>query len=326
MQQMEDRSPGDRRLVSSGDAAVQHLASFLMVAEERHFARAAKRLSLTQPTLSRRIRLLEKELGIELFDRASRPIGLTAAGTAFLADATIALHYSRRALEQGRRAARGEVGHVAIGAISWANNAILPDALRAFRARAPHVTLELYTTGPGYQAEALQSRRLDVGFTAFARWLTGRPALHVEPLLEEPMVAILPRDHRLAGADVVALADLAGERLVTLADSVAPGLVDKQIAMFHEQGLSPTNIQEAPDPWAVMTLIAGGVGVGLHMASFSNVRHRGLAFVPLKDKHSTATLFMLSRRDEEQEAVRVFLQTTRDVARSLDPADVFAGP
>jgi DNA-binding transcriptional LysR family regulator len=312
----------DERRFAGGAEEAPYLGSFLAVAEELHFGRAAERLNVAQPTLSRRIRLLEEELGTLLFDRTSQPVRLTPAGRAFREDAELAVHHGRRAREQALRAARGELGRISVGATSWANNAVVPQALRAFRATAPSVSLELYTTAPGDQVEALHKQRLDVGFSAFARWLTGRPGLDVEPLLEEPMVAILPRDHRLARQRTVSLEDLAAERFVALADSVAPGLVNKQVAIFHERGLSPADVQETTDPWALMTLIAGGVGVGLHMASFSNVAHRGLAFVELEGDAPTATLFMLSRRDDDRELVRRFLATTREVARSLEPATV----
>lgn len=310
------------RRFSSGAEEAPYLRSFIAVAEEQHFGRAAKRLNVAQPTLSRRIRLLEEQLGAELFDRSVQPIRLTAAGSAFSEDARLALHHSRRALEQGRRAARGELGHLSIGAISWANNAVVPYALRAFRARAPAVSLELYITSPSAQVEGLHKQRLDVGFSAFARWMRGTPGLQIEPLLEEPMVALVPSDHPFAQRSCISLADLASERLVVLADAVTPGLVDKQVSIFHERGLSPADIQEAHDPWALQALIAAGIGVGLHMAAFSNVRHRGIAFVPLEGNAPTATLFLLSRRGEDRELVRSFLESTRQAARSLEPADV----
>jgi DNA-binding transcriptional LysR family regulator len=311
----------ERRLSSDGEEAL-HLRSFLVLAQELQFARAAKRLGVSQPTLSRRIHLLEEQLGAELFDRSKQPIDLTPAGGAFLEDARLALHHSRRALEQGRRAARGELGRISVGAISWANNAVVPYALHAFHTDAPDVTLELYTTSPSAQIEALHKQRLDVGFSAFARWMEGRPGLHIEPLLEEPMVALVPQDHPLARHASVSIADLAKERLIVLADAVTPGLVDKQVSIFHERGLSPADVQDAYDPWALQALIAAGIGVGLHMASFSNVRHRGIAFVPLAGEAPTATLFMLSRSEDDRELVRRFLESTRHVARSLEPPDV----
>lgn len=319
----ENASPpvGERRFSAAAEE-VPHLRSLIAVAEELHFGRAAKRLNVSQPTLSRRIRLLEQQLGAELFDRAKQPLRLTSAGVAFLEEARVALHYTRRALEQGRRAARGESGQLSLGAISWANNAIVPYALRAFHGRAPNVRLELYTTSPSAQVEALHQRRLDVGFSAFARWSVDRPGLKVEPLLEEPMVALISEGHPLAQREKVSLEELSRESFVALADAVTPGLVDKQVSIFHERGLSPVDVQDAYDPWAMQALIAAGIGVGLHMASFSNVRHRGVAFVPLADDPPTATLFMLSRRGEDRQLVHRFLEATREVAQSLDPPDV----
>lgn len=319
--QIEKPDLQERRLrVDAED--VPHLRSFIVVAEELHFGRAAKRLKVSQPALSRRIRVLEERLGAELFDRRNQPIRLTAAGSAFLEDAQLAMHHSARALEQGRRAARGELGHLSIGAISWANSAIVPDALRAFHARTPDVSLHLYTTSPNAQVEGLHKQRLDVGFSAFARWIKNRPGIQVEPLLEEPMVALIPHDHPLANRPRVTLAELANEPLVVLADSVTPGLVDKQVSIFHERGLSPTHVQDAHDPWALQTLVAAGLGVSLHMASFSNVRHRGVAFIPLEGDAPTATLFMLSRRGSDRELVRYFLQSTREVAQAFHPPEV----
>jgi DNA-binding transcriptional LysR family regulator len=315
------RSESERRFSAATEEA-RHLPAFIAVAEELHFGRAAKLLKVSQPTLSRRIRMLEEQLGTALFDRGNQPIRLTPAGSAFMAEAKLAQHHSRRALEQARRAARGELGRLTLGAISWANNSIVPYALRAFHAKAPSVSLELYTTSPGAQVEALQKQRLDVGFSAFARWMKGRPGLELEPILEEPMVALLPQDHSLARRQAVSLADLASERLIVLADAVTPGLVDKQVSIFHERGLSPADVHETHDPWALQALVAAGIGVGLHMASFSNVRHRGIAFVPLEGDGPTATLLMLSRRGDKRELVRSFLSTTREIARSLESPEV----
>lgn len=311
----------ERRFADDDDEA-PHLRSFVVAAEELHFGRAAKRLGVSQPTLSRRIRLLEEHLQIELFDRGSQPLCLTLAGLAFVEDARLALRHSRRAVEQARAAGRGELGHLAVAAISWANNAIVPDALRAFHARAPNVSLELYTTSPRAQVDALQKQRLDVGFTAFARWINDRPELRIEPVLEEPLVALVARDHPLARRSTVSVADLANQHLIVLADAVTPGLVDKQVSIFHEWGLSPPPVLDAYDPWAMQALIAAGIGVGMHMASFSNVRHRGIAFVPLESDAPTATLFMLSRRNDDRELIRAFRESTHQAVKTREPPEV----
>lgn len=301
----------------------RHLRSFLIVAEELHFGRAAERLHVAQPPLSQQIRRLEEELGAELFDRTKRPIRLTQAGAAFLEDAQLAVHHTENALERGRRAAQGEVGQLAIGATTWAQEAIVPATLREFRARAPNVGLELSSPGPTIQVDALRKEQLDVGFVAFARWLIGSRVLEVEPLLEEPMVAIVAAGHPLARRPEVSIDELAKERFVTLSHAVAPGLIDRQMGIFHERGVPPAAVQVTTDPAAMFSLIAADEAVGMHMASFSNQRRRDVAFVPIEGDAPTATLLLAWRRDDDRALVHTFLESARHAARSLHPPEVF---
>ena len=302
---------------------LRHLRSFLTVVEEGSFGRAAKRLRVAQPSLSQQIRRLEHELGVELFDRNSRPIGLTAAGRTFAEEARLAVDQADRAVANGRRAARGELGRLSLGTTFWAYNALVPAVVRAFRARAPDVQLDISTAPPTVQVDDLQKRRLDVSFLAFAQWLVGRRAIEVEPLMDEPMVAIVASDHPLARRAAVSLAELAEQPFVALAHAIVPGLVDKQMEAFHERGLYPTQVQEAPDPLALFSLIGAGVGVGMHMASFGQMRHPGVAFVPIEGDPVTATLLMLWRRDDDRALLRGFLDTARDCAGSLPALEVF---
>lgn len=278
---------------------------------------------MTQPGLSQQIRRLEQELGAELFDRRSRPIQLTAPGSVFLHEARVAVDQAGRAVESGRRAARGEVGHLSIGTTFWAYYAIVPAVARTFRARAPDVGLDISLGPPTVQVDDLQNQRLDVCFLAFAQWLTGKRSIKVEPLLEEPLVAIVAEDHPFAERAQVSLEDLADQPFIALAHAVVPGLIGSQMAMFHERGLHPTQVQETTDPMAMFSLIGARVGVGLHMASFSKMGHPGVAFIPVEGNRLTATLLMLWRRDDDRELLRVFLGTARESARSIELPEIF---
>ena len=298
---------------------MRHLRYFIAVAEERHFGRAAVRLHISQPALSQQIRSLEHELGTELIDRATRPIELTAAGEVFLDESRRAVSQAARAVDQCRRAARGQVGHLSVGTTFWAYNALVPAVARSFVARAPGVALDISTQPPTAQVDALQNGRLDVCFLAFAQWLMGRRAIEVEPLLEEPMVAVVAEDHPFAAREEVSLAELAGEPLIALAHSVVPGLIGSQMRMFHERGLYPTQVQETTDPFAMFSLIGAGVGVGLHMASFSRTCYPGVAFVRVEGDCLTAALLMLWRRDDDRATLQSFLDTARATARSFQP-------
>lgn len=302
------------------------MRSFLVVAEEQNFGRAAKRLRVAQPSLSQQMRRLEHELGAELIDRNRRPIELTPAGGVFYERARFVVEQAERAVADGRRAARGELGHVSIGSTFWAYYAILPVLARSFRARAPGVRLDIVTAPPTVQVDGLHKGRLDVLFLAFAQWLMGRRAIHVEPLLEEPMVAIVAEDHPFAERGEISLAEIASQPLVALAHDIVPGLIDRQMSKFHKRGLYPTQVQEAPDPFAMFSLIGAGVGVGIHMASFSSMRHPGVAFVPIEGDPLTATLLMLWRRDDDSELLRAFLATARECAGRLRPPAVLRRP
>lgn len=305
------------------DLELRHLRAFVVVAEERHFGRAAQRLHVTQPSLSQQIRRIEQELGTELLDRKSLPIRVTAAGAAFLEEARYSLLHARWAVERGRQAALGRVGQLSLGATYWAHCAIVPAAIKAFRDRAPNVSLHLSTAPPTEHLEAVRKEQLDVAFAAFPQWLIGGPALHVEPVLDEPMVVIVADHHPLARRSEISLHELGNERLVALSHPMVPGLVDKQMETLQEHGFAPAEIQEVPDPPALLSFVAAGVGVGIHMASLSNLRPRGVAFVPIAGDAPTAKLLLISRRDDDRPLVKLFLQTIREAARSRAPPEVF---
>ncbi len=296
---------------------LRHMRAFVAVAEERHFGRAAERLHVAQPPLSRQIRRLEDQLGTELFDRSSRPIRLTAAGAAFLEEAQLTLDQARRAVERGRRAGRGELGRLSIGALPSAYNGILPSVVRAFGGRFPDVSLELSTLAPADQADALRKARLDLGFAGFPRRLAEGQGLRAEVLVEEPMVAIVPEHHPLAERAEVSLEEVANEPRVSMSRAVAPTLFDEQAALFRGRDLTPTVVHEASDVQGLLGLVAAGVGVALHLDSFRNLGRRGVTFVPLEGETPKVTLCLLWRRDDDRELVRAFVDTARRVAGSL---------
>jgi DNA-binding transcriptional LysR family regulator len=294
---------------------LRHLRYFVQVAEDLHFARAAAHLGISQPPLSQQIRRLEQEIGAVLFDRRTRPICLTAAGEIFLEEAKRALEHVRRGVEVSRHAGRGQVGWLSVGAIIWAQAAIVPALVRRLRAEAPDVRLALSTSAPTEQMDALLQERLDVAFAAFAPWLMARSALQVEPLIEERMVALVAHDHPLAKRAQVSLDELATYPFLTLSQEVTPGLTNQQITAMHDRGLTLRQVQEVHHPQTLLSLIAAGVGVSLHMASYRNLR-RDVAFVPLEDEAPTAKLFMVWRREDERPLVHVLLDVARAVARS----------
>jgi len=290
------------------DIELRHLRYFVAVAEARHFGVAAKELNISQPPLSRQIRDLEEELGAELLDRGTRPIGLTEAGTAFLEEARFLLAQARRAIDRSRRTALGEWGRLAVAGLPWSYHEVVPQVLAAFSARTPAASLELSMLGAFDQADALDRRWIDVGFT---RPVIESRALRIETLIEETMSAIVPIGHRFAERATISLDELVTEPVISIAEESAPGFAVQQAGELARRSLAPAVLHEAPDPQSQLALVAAGIGVGLHLVASPRRRDRGVAFIPIEGQVPTATLALAWRRDDDRELVRSFLDTAR---------------
>ena len=195
------------------DIDLRKLRYFVAVAEELHFGRAAERLHIAQPVLSRQIRALEDELKAQLFVRDRRRTELTAAGEQLLADA--------RPLLAGANALRLRVGQAARGkntfTVGFMPGLIVTAAVRALSERHEGLTVNVVRTSWDDQVEVVHDGRVDV---SFIRLPVDQSGLTVRPLLTEPRVAVLPADHRLAGKETIAIADLADEHLLQHPDAV----------------------------------------------------------------------------------------------------------
>ena len=218
------------------DPELRLLRYFVVVAEERHFARAAERLGIAQPPLSQQIRKLETQLGAQLIDRSRRPIGLTDAGRALLHDGRLALVHGERAFAAARRAAAGQLGLLRIGAMQAAVNGVVPTVIRDYRRDHPDVRLELVEEGTAGQISQLLEDRLDVGFL---RGPVDEPALAIDTLIDDPLLACVPDDHPLAGAVSVDPASLASQPLVLWARSAAPTTYADIVELFRRHGVQP---------------------------------------------------------------------------------------
>lgn len=290
---------------------LRHLRYFVAVAEELHFSRAAARLHIAQPPLSQQIRHLEHELGVALFTRTRRRVELTAAGRAFLDE-------SRRMLEQVERAARiaqrvggGEVGQLAIGFVPSADLDLLPRVLGVWHARFPDVELELQTMLPAAQVDALLGGAIQVGFV---RMPVAARGLVVEPIESEPLVAVLPARHRLARRAEVAIADLAGDPILSFPRHVAPGYYDVIISACRAAGFTPRVIH----PGSMQTnlaLVSAGLGVSLLPASIRNLRRAGVVYRPMAAPVPVVDMAVVWRRDERSPVVPAFLDVVRAAVR-----------
>jgi DNA-binding transcriptional LysR family regulator len=268
------------RIGNDGGVELRHLRSFVVTAEELHVGRAAARLHLTQPSLSRQIAALEHDVGVPLFSRVRRRFGLTPAGAIFL---TAAREITRRADDAARdaqRAHRGELGTLRLGFVQSATFEMLPRLLGAFRAAHPDVTLEVEAMTTLRQVAALRAGSLDVGLL---RPPIGDAELTTRVISRDSLVAALPGGHRLARRRRVPLAALADESFVLYTRAFGPSVQDAIIGHCMAAGFTPRIIQEAADVQTIVSLVAAGLGVSLLIAPTPPTAERAVVYRPVSD-------------------------------------------
>jgi DNA-binding transcriptional LysR family regulator len=291
---------------------------FIAVAEELHFGRAAERLHIAQPSLSRAIRDLERILGAELFVRTKRSVRLTDAGRTLLAEAPRAVAEIERAFDETRRIGRGEVGELRLGFLPSATIALVPALVRASRAAFPGVRLHLRELLDDPQLDELREGRLDLGLLR-----TARPdgELAFEPLVRERLSVAVAHDHRLAGRKRVRYADLRDEPLILWPRAAAPETFDAVVAACRGAGFSPRLIQEATSPYTIIGLVAAGVGASVLASSYGARSGADVVFIPITG--SETTLHLAWRRHEPSAARDNLIAVARRVAARLPrPAPV----
>ncbi len=291
---------------------LNQLESFAVLAEELHYGRAAERLHLSQPPLSRQIQALEIALGVELFHRSTQRVALTEAGRVFLHELKPALARLSQAAAAAQRAARGDLGDIAVGVTGSAMYGIVPAILGQFRARFPGVALELRQSPKGEQIRALKEHRLAVGFV---RSLTRDEELAHDLVLEEPLLLAAPASHPLARRRAVRLEDLADEGFILYRGHSSPSIADQITQLCHEAGFTPRVVQDAEDMQSAATLAAMGFGVTLVAASLRQMTLRGLAYRRLSGGRPAVTqLYAAYRRHDPSPVLRAFLALCRKAA------------
>lgn len=256
--------------------SLARLSCFIAVAEELHFGRAAERLHMTQPPLSRQIQQLESELGVQLIDRTTRSVTLTPAGAAFLPDARRILQLAEGAAVNVKRVPAGDLGTVVVGFTAASAHAVLPRLLEKTREHLPDVTLELREMVTAVQIEGLMSGELDLGM---ARPPLKRPGLVSRPLLHEQLVAALPADHPLARLPrQLTLADLDGQDLIQYSPVQARYFHELLISTFTIAGTSPRYVQYVTQVHTMLVLVRSGIGIALVPASAATLHPEDVVF------------------------------------------------
>jgi DNA-binding transcriptional LysR family regulator len=285
---------------------VQQIRAFLAVAEELHFGRAAERLHVAQPPLSRTIKQLEHELGTQLFERNTRSVRLTVGGQALIAPAKEVLEALRRAEDTVRSAGDGEVGLVRIAFAGVSTHPLVARLARAVRARRPGIQLEL--SSQNFAQPAM--KKLAQGDTdiALGRWDVIPGDVAAEVVMSDALELAVPDTHALAGARRLKIDQLAGDSFVSLPPHEGAVLPDRLRRLAHAAGFVANVVQIAPDTQTALALVSAQVGCHLTLASVArNVTDPHVVFVPLDAPPQNVDLRAAWRRDDRSPALRAVL-------------------
>jgi DNA-binding transcriptional LysR family regulator len=289
---------------------LRHLRYFVAVAEELNFARAARRVHIAQPSLTKQIQQLEQELGFPLLYRTKKKVELLDTGHVLLEEAQRLLRQAENAIQSARSTHTGESGRLLIGFSTSAAPEVLPRILRRYHALYPKVVVDLLEIVSVKNAESLLESAISVALVRSPTFLS-RELFGFETIQHERFVVALSDSHPLAKQKSVRIKALANEPLIVPPLQPGWGYADSIFQIFRDYGIVPRIAQEATGALAVVTLVAGGFGVALVPASLSNLRLPGLTYRPVRGRCRTSDLTLVWQRDSRASTVRAFLEVVK---------------
>ncbi|GGX77136.1 LysR family transcriptional regulator [Vogesella alkaliphila] len=283
---------------------LRHLRYFVVVAEEGNITRAAERLHIAQPPLSRQIQQLEEELGVPLLVRGSRPLTLTEAGQFFYAHARQLLSQTRELEAMTRRIGTIE-RKLSIGFVGSTLYGMLPKVIRRFRSEQNTTELTLHEMTSMEQISALKEGKIDVGF---GRIRHEDPNVRRIVLREERLVAALPSGHALTERPVISLLDLVDDTLIVFPKAPRPSFADQILASFHDRGLEPKKVYEARELQVAIGLVAAGEGVAIVPASVQGLKREDVCYLPLQDHNMVSPIILSTRLLDESREIKLLIE------------------
>ncbi len=282
---------------------IKRLRYFVAVAEELHFGRAAERLEMAQPPLSRQIAQLEKDLGVQLFDRSRSQIRLTPAGDVMLERARDIIERLESTYREVSLIGQGSAGRLRIAFVGSASHGVLPTLIKSYRSHYPNVDLALSAMNNAELERAVIQREIDIA--------VARPSLDIEELRtltlhQEPLMLAIPDNSRLNAVQNIALKDLTDETFVLYPRRPRPSFADYILKVCAEEGLKPRETVFAQDYQTAISLVSVGVGISIVPESVSSTQRPGVFYRPYKGYNPGTGLSAHARRDNRKPHVMNF--------------------
>lgn len=294
---------------------LRHLRYFVAVAEELNFTRAAEKLRLAQPSLTRQIHNLEDELGVRLLDRTKNQVSLTEEGKSFLIDAKRLVALSLESISAVKRFSRGESGQLNLGYLFKFNFDLLPATLTTFYEDCPEIAVNLFDMSPAEQLRALIARKIDLGFVGLrpAASNQGTDELLWECVARHSVVVVLPANHPLTKKDKLKRTDLKSLFFVTMSEETHPGSREWLSGLCQEVGFTPRILQDVELESGIMTFVAEGLGVTLAREQIKKLPHPGVVFRPL-EKEVKAEYWIAWHHENRSKALLRYIEVVKNEA------------
>lgn len=290
---------------------LRHLRYFVAVGEEQHYGRAAERLRVAQPALSRQIQDLEEEIGFKLFDRLPRGVKISAAGKCFLEDARRILQQINESTARAKRVASGQSGMLRVGfveSISW--HGVVPDSFRMFRARQPDAELQLKPASSFGNTEAVHAGRLDAGFV-FTIGNIDRELAQL-PIASLNLMLAVPKGHPLTKFKRLRLRDLNDAAFVWFPRRESPAYYDRLMHECFRGGLkSPHIVQEGVNEATILSLVSCGLGVAFVSSATRWRCPESVALLPVTDLKLPLPFALVWRKDNASPLLEKFVADVR---------------
>jgi DNA-binding transcriptional LysR family regulator len=291
----------------------RQLRYFVAVARERNFTRAAEKLHIAQPPLSRAIQQLEDEVGVALIDRASRPLSLTDAGRLLFEQAVQVLDRMEEMQAMAARLRQADRKLLGIGFVASTLYGYLPEVIRRYRAARPQVELSLLEMTTIEQIAALKEGRIDVGF---GRIPFNDPQIERTLLRNEVLCVALPLTHRLASrTGLLKLAELSGDALVVYPRSPRPSFADQVLALVREREVKPQAVLEVRELQTALGLVAAESGICIVPASVERLRRDNVVYRRLDEPGAVSPIIMSARKGDRSPEIGLILRLVKEMYR-----------
>jgi DNA-binding transcriptional LysR family regulator len=290
----------------------RQLRSFIAVADHLNFTKAAKSLHLAQPSLSRQIAELEKELGVTLFTRTNRIVTITPAGNLLLNEAESLISRIDKLIEQTRYANAGIIGNLSIGCLGL-EKIFFAKLVRSFRSGHLDININInWITTMASLTRALLQGHIDIGFTLESE-VQKNPKLAWRPVYSDPLAVVMPIDHPLAGESTIKLAQLTNESFVFISQSETPGSLEKAIQLCISKGFSPRIVNQPSSLEGLFLLVESGIGITLISRQMQAFTSPDLRFIKLEDDDALVTVVIAWNKTNKNPVIPFFCQELENI-------------